>query len=162
MNIAMLFGVITVAIFVLAFLSNRRFGVLALSLAVGSMLAEFWTKWLGKMIDNLGFGILGLPNAATAALVLLIAPLMLLMFGGPKYHGKLQRIISAVATALLTAALLSQPLSRLEGIGGEDFVVYKFMRDWWQYIATVGLVAGLIDVFLLHSAKSSHPKRTKH
>ena len=153
MSIVILFGIIVAVVFALAFVSNRRFGPLALALAAGSMLADFWASGLAIIIGGLGVNTPELPSGLLATVVLLMSPLLLLLFGGPRYSGKYQRIASAAMIALLTAALLVRPLGQYIALDGEALKAYKILHDWWQYVATAGLLIGLIDLFLLHSVK---------
>lgn len=161
MSILILFGIIVAVAFALAFVSNRRFGPLALALAAGSMLADFWASGLAIIIGGLGVNMPELPSGLLATVVLLMSPLLLLLFGGPRYSGKYQRVASAAMIALLTAALLVRPLGQYITLDGETLKFYKILHDWWQYVATVGLLIGLIDLFLLHSVKLPSSKK-KH
>ena len=159
MNVIVLFGAIVLAVFVIAFVSSRRFGPMALALAAGAMLAEIWSEWLAIIIGGFGVEVPGLPHGVIATLIILLAPLFLLLFGGPRYQGKHERAISAVLIALLTAALLVRPLGRYLVLDGDALKAYQMLSDWWQYVVTAGLILGLIDLFLLHSARTSHAKK---
>lgn len=160
MSVAIIFGAILAVVFVIAFVSSRRFGPLALALAAGSLLAELWADWLTIIIGGFGIDVPGLPQGVIATLILLLAPLILLFLGGPRYRGKWERFFSALMIALLTAALLVQPLGKYMQLDGEALAVYQVLSEWWKYVVSVGLVLGLIDVFLLHSAKApEHSKK---
>ena len=159
MSVLILFGTIIVTVFVVSFFSSRRFGPLALALAAGAMLAEMWSEWLVIIIGGLGVEVPGLPHGVIATLIILLAPLFLLLFGGPRYHGKYERIMSAVMISLLTAALLVQPLGRYLVLDGDALKAYQILSDWWQYVVTAGLLLGLVDIFLLHSTRTSHTKK---
>ena len=50
MNVALVFAVILIALFGLAFLTKRRFGVLGLALAAGAMLSSLWAESLTPVI----------------------------------------------------------------------------------------------------------------
>lgn len=161
MSVYILFGAIIAVVFIIAFISSRRFGPMALSLAAGSMLAEMWSEWLVVIIGGLGIDVTGLPQGVIATLIILLAPLLLLLFGGPRYKGKYERVVSAILIALLTAALLVRPLGKYLVLDGDALKVYQMLSDWWQYVVTAGLVLGLVDMFLLHSASAPHVKK-KH
>lgn len=152
MGVIILFCIILSAVFFLSFVFGRRFGPLALSLAAGSMLANFWSSWLAGLISDLGVKIAWLPNGVISALILTMLPLFVLLLGGPKYSKKHQRIISALAIAVFTAALLVVPLGRFITLDSGGFQVYKVLNYWWKYIVSVGLILGLVDLFLLHGA----------
>jgi membrane protein len=159
MSVIILFGAILVAVFMIAFVSSRRFGPLALSLAAGFLLSEWWVSWLTELLDGLKLAVSWLPNGVIAALILTLIPLFTLLLGGPKYQRKQEKIISAVAIAFLTASLLVVPLGKYVSLDGQVMDLYKVFANSWRYIATAGLVFGLVDLFLLHTG--GH-KSSKH
>lgn len=159
MSVIILFGAILVAVFMIAFVSSRRFGPLALSLAAGFLLSEWWVSWLTELLDGLKLAVSWLPNGVIAALILTLIPLFALLLGGPRYQRKHEKIISAVAIAFLTAALLVVPLGKYVSLDGQAMDLYKVFANSWRYIATAGLVLGLVDLFLLHTG--GH-KSSKH
>ena len=161
MSVVVLFGVIIVAIFLLAFVSGRRFGPLVLALAAGAMLAGFWSEWLAVLIGGLGVGVPGLPSGVLATIIITIAPLCLLLLGGPKYQKKYERALAAVMVALVTAALLVKPFGQFMTLDGDALMIYKVLHEWWQVVVTSGLLAGLVDIFMLHTVKAPLNKK-KH
>ena len=42
---------------------------------------------------------------------------------------------------------------------GQALAVYDWLAAMWQYVVTVGLVLGIIDLFLLHNLRKSEPKK---
>ena len=159
MSVALLFGAIVVVVFLVAFISARRFGPLALGLAAGSLLAELWTDWLTTLLEGIGVDISWLPMGVVATVLLLLAPLVILLLGGPRYFARVERVLSACAIALLTAALLVRPLGEYLVLDGQALSVYTWLVSVWQYVVTVGLVLGIVDVFLLHNKKTPHEKK---
>lgn len=160
MSMVLLFGGVAVAVTALAFVLNRRFGVLAL--AAGALLAELWAEWLAGVIGGLGVSnVAGLPNGVVATIILTVGPLVLLLVTGPKGPGKLLRLISAVLVGALAAAVLVRPLGKFMTLDAEAMKTYKLLSDWWRYAATVGLVAGLLDMSLPLRAKAPAAKKTK-
>lgn len=151
MSIIILFGAILAIVFTIAFVSSRRFGPLALSLAAGFLLSEWWASWLTGLLDGLKLAVSWLPNGVIAALTLTLIPLFALLLGGPRYQRKHEKIISAVAIAFLTASLLVVPLGKYVSLDGHALDLYKIFANNWRYIATLGLVCGVIDLFMLHT-----------
>lgn len=151
MSIIILFGAILAIVFTIAFVSSRRFGPLALSLAAGFLLSEWWASWLTGLLDGLKLAVSWLPNGVIAALTLTLIPLFALLLGGPRYQRKHEKIISAVAIAFLTASLLVVPLGKYVSLDGQALDLYKIFANNWRYIATLGLVCGVIDLFMLHT-----------
>ena len=162
MSVVLLFGGVAVAVTALAFVLNRRFGVLALALAAGALLAELWAEWLAGVIGGLGVSnVAGLPNSVVATIILTVGPLVLLLITGPKGHGKLLRLISSVLIGVLAAAVLVRPLGNFMSLDAEAIKTYKLLSDWWYYVATVGLVVGLVDMSVPLKAKAPAAKKTK-
>jgi membrane protein len=151
MSIIILFGAILAIVFTIAFVSSRRFGPLALSLAAGFLLSEWWASWLTGLLDGLKLAVNWLPNGVIAALTLTLIPLFTLLLGGPRYQRKHEKIISAVAIAFLTASLLVVPLGKYVSLDGQALDLYKIFANNWRYVATLGLVCGVIDLFMLHT-----------
>ena len=159
MSVAILFGVIVAVIFAAAFVSSRRFGPLALALAAGFLLAEWWSSWLGSILDGFGMELDWLPNGVIAVLLLLLAPLFALLASGPKYQKKHMKIVSAAGIAFLAAALLVMPLGKFMSLDGQALELYKMFAGAWRYIATTGLVLGVVDLFLAHTASGHASKK---
>lgn len=151
MSVIILFGAILVTVFVVAFVSSRRFGPLALSLATGFLLSEWWGNWLTGVLDGLKIETGLLPNGVISGLVLTLVPLIMLLLSGPRYQKKHERIVSAIGIAFLTAALLVVPLGKYISLDGQALELYKIFANNWRYVATFGLVCGLIDIFSLHT-----------
>lgn len=152
MSIIILFGAILAIVFTIAFVSSRRFGPLALALAAGFLLSEWWASWLTGLLDGLKLAVSWLPNGVIAALTLTLIPLFTLLLGGPRYQRKHEKIISAVAIAFLTASLLVVPLGKYVSLDGQALDLYKIFANNWRYVATLGLVCGVIDLFMLHTS----------
>lgn len=162
MSVVLLFGGVAVAVAALVFVLNRRFGVLALALAAGVLLAELWAEWLAGVIGGLGVSsVAGLPNGVIATIILTVGPLVLLLITGPKGLGKLLRLVSAVLVGMLAAAVLVRPLGKFMTLDAEAMKTYKLLSDWWYYVATVGLVVGLVDMSVPLKAKPPAAKKTK-
>lgn len=162
MSVVLLFGGVAVAVTALVFVLNRRFGVLALALAAGVLLAELWAEWLAGVIGGLGVSsVVGLPNGVIATIILTVGPLVLLLITGPKGPGKLLRLVSAVLVGVLAAAVLVRPLGKFMTLDAEAMKTYKLLSDWWYYVATVGLVVGLVDMSVPLKAKPPAAKKPK-
>lgn len=159
MSVAILFGVIVAVIFAAVFVSSRRFGPLALALATGFLLAEWWSNWLSSILDGFGMELNWLPNGVIAVLLLLLAPLFALLASGPKYQKKHMKIVSAAGIAFLAAALLVMPLGKFMSLDGQALELYKMFAGAWRYIATTGLVLGVVDLFLAHTASGRSSKK---
>lgn len=156
MEISLLFGLIVVAVSLCAFLSARRFGVLALGLAAGFVLAELWTDWLAGLIAHLD--VLWLPHGVVATIILLLAPLGLLLIGGPRYKGRIDRLLAALMVGLLASVFLVKPMGRFMTLDGEALRIYSWLLSYWPYVVTAGLVLGVVDIFLMNASKKDSAK----
>ena len=162
MNVVVIFVIIVVALFVIAFATKRRFGVLGLALAAGAMLSSLWTKELTPLVEQSGVVSITLPPLASlvaAALVLL--PAVLLFFSGPVYKDKGARVIGSLAFAVLALALLLEPLGSalvLQDIGKQ---IYDFFVENKVYIVTAGLVFALFDILATKTPRH-HKESLKH
>lgn len=154
MEVAIIFLIIIAVVFAGVFLSGRRLGPLALALAAGSILSTIWADSLTIIISGLGFEVPGLPYGVISTVIIVLLPMLVLLFGGPRYLKKVQRVFAALLVSALAAALLVHPLGSYMTLDGASLETYELMLDWWPYLVTVGLVMGLVDLFLLHSVKA--------
>lgn len=160
MNVAIVFAVVLLILFILAFLTKRRFGVLGLALAAGSMLSELWAAKLTPLVHDAGLVVQSPPLLTLVSVVLVLLPALLLLFSGPSYRDMPKRIIGAFLFAALAFALLIQPLGSGMVLQGEGRVVYEFFDTNRVYIVTAGLIIALLDLLSVHTGKAL--KRDKH
>lgn len=148
MSFVVIFLIVIASLFGLAFFTKRRFGVLGLALAAGTILAGFWVDDLTPLIAQAGFVLVKPPlhSLVTAGLTLL--PAVLLLFSGPTYKSMPQRIGGALAFAVLATALLLDPLGSALIIDGVGKSVYDYMVMHKTLFITIGLVLAVLDVFL--------------
>lgn len=162
MNVVIIFLIVVVALFVVAFATKRRFGVLGLALAAGAMLSSLWSEKLTPLVEQTGVVSIVLPpleSLVAAALVLL--PAVLLFFSGPTYKNIGHRVMGSFAFAILALALLLEPLGSalvLQDIGKQ---IYDFFVENRVYIVTVGLVFALFDILATKTPKH-HKESAKH
>ena len=146
MNVAIVFGIILIALFGLAFLTKRRFGVLGLALAAGAMLSSLWADSLTPVIANAGFVVDKPPLITVVAVGLVLLPAVILLFSGPSYKDMPLRIVGAFAFAALAVALLIEPLGSALVLLDEGKTVYDFFVEYRVYIVTAGLILALLDI----------------
>jgi len=150
---------VLVAMFVIAYLTKRRFGVLGLALAAGAVISTIWTDmasgWLGSHDLNLDLGF----QSGLAAAGLTLAPAMLLLFSGPTYSGQLKRIVGAGLFALLAAAFMVQPIGSALVLTDEARQTYELIESNRDLIIGIGLIVAIFDVFM---TKTPKPPKSKH
>src|SRR5258708_6096136 len=110
MSFLVIFLVIIGALFLTAFLTKRRFGVLGLALAAGAMLSTLWVGDLTPIIASAGIILVRPPLESVVSAGLILLPAVLLLSSGSTYKSMLQRVIGAALFAMLATSLLLEPL----------------------------------------------------
>ena len=159
MNVAIVYFVVLLILFILSYLSKRRFGVLGLALAAGAMLSDLWAEKLTPLVASTGLEITAPPLITIVGVLLVLLPAVLLLFSGPSYHYRWERVLGALLFATLATALLIGPLGSGLLLIGDS----KEMYDWFfanrVYIVTLGLIAALVDLLF---AKTPKHTKSKH
>jgi hypothetical protein len=161
MNVAIVFIVVIVVLFALAFITKRKFGVLGLALAAGSMLSELWAAQLTPVVRDAGIIVQSPPLLTLVSVVLVLLPALLLLFSGPSYHEMPMRVIGAFLFAALAFALLIEPLGSALVLQGQGRTVYEFFDTNRVYIVTAGLIIAIVDLLGTHTSRGFR-KPAKH
>ena len=156
MNVAIVFIVVLLLLFGLAYATKRRFGVLGLALAAGSMLSELWADKLTPLVAEAGVIVERPPLITVVSVTLVLLPAILLLFSGPSYREMPMRLLGAFLFAALAFALLIEPLGSALVLQGEGKQVYDIVSDNRVYIVTAGLILALFDLLGTHTARRSH------
>lgn len=144
-----------VVLFIIAYITKRRFGMLGLALATGAMLSALWVKDLTPFIASTGVELVRPPLESVVSVVLILLPALLLLTSGPSYQTTPRRVFGAIAFALLAGVLLLEPLGSaliIEGVGQQ---VYVWLVQNRQIIITFCLVVAFIDLLLTKTPKHS-------
>jgi hypothetical protein len=160
MNVAFVFSIVLMLLFILAFLTKRRFGVLGLALAAGAMISSLWAVKLTPFVEQAGVTISAPPLLTLVSVSLVLLPAILLLFSGPTYKDLVSRAIGAFLFASLALALLIEPLGSGLVLIGQSREVYDFFETNRVYIVTVGLVVALGDIFFTKTPRRH--KSDKH
>jgi hypothetical protein len=160
MNVALVFIIVLVLLFVLAFFTKRRFGVLGLALAAGAMISSLWAQTLTPIIEQAGVSVNAPPLLTLVSVALVLLPAVLLLFSGPSYKEFVPRVVGALLFASLALALLVEPLGSGLILQGQGKDVYDFFATNRVYIVTIGLIIALGD--LLFTKTPKHHKSEKH
>jgi len=100
--------ILVVGLFLLSFLTKRRFGVLGLALCAGMLLSTSWTNVLTPIVAEQGITLLSPPLQSVVAATLILLPPIVLLFSGPTYNKMAGRIVGSIAFTLLALVLLLQ------------------------------------------------------
>lgn len=160
MEIIIIYLIIVIVLFTATFITKRRFGLLGLALAAGSILSGIWGYNAGLVASLLGIPTSALSTAVVSAFILLL-PAGVLLFHGSRYKTLVGRIIGASLFTLLATAFLVEPLSHVLMPQGFGANVYDWLVDNSTTIIGAGLIAAIVDLFLTKPAHL-HNKHHKH
>lgn len=159
MQVIIVFSILALVLFASAFLTGRRFGLLGLALAAGSILSEIWNTDAGLIVSATGLVPSGpITDTVTLALLVLLPPAVLL-FHGTTYRSHIPRIIGAFLFTLLALAFLIQPLGHslsLQGLGAD---VFNWLDTNRVVIISVGIILAVVDLFMTNPAHMKEKRK---
>lgn len=161
MTLLILF-VIAVALFTLAYMTKRRFGVLGLALAAGLVLSNQLATEFATFLRLGDFPVEPLSHKSAAIVFLILAPALVLLFSGPKYTDKRAAIAGSVTFAVFGTVLLLAPLTM--SLPLTDVSMMPLMSQIAQNSPTIiatALIVAVVDTMLAHSKKPLD-KKARH
>lgn len=144
---------IGVALFTLAFLTKRRFGVLGLALAAGVLISSNWAALLTPFLEDQGLSVQFIPFSVFVQSTLILIPPLLLLIGGPTYEKTWGRLLGSLLFAVLAVIFLLQPLGDSLRLDGVSLEVYQWVSSKQNIIVVIGLILAVIDLLF---ARSKH------
>lgn len=151
---------IFLALFALAFITKRRFGVLGLGLAAGVVLQQLMGAGLAGLLESQGVPIEPLSYNTAAQIFLILVPALTLLSGGPKYRDSKGAVIGSTAFSLLATLFILGPLTRdLPTLDTSVRTVLDFIAEWKNILVAGGVVAAVVDMVLAQGPKL--PRRGK-
>ncbi len=162
MNVAIVFAILAVALFGVAYVSKRRFGLLGLALATGSLLSGLWGYDAGLVMSGIGIFPKGSITTAATLAIIVVLPAILLLFHGYSYKNIVGRIIGSTLFMLLALAFLVQPLGQAFSLEGVGVNFYQLLANNRDTIISLGLVIAVVDLFLTKPARMHENKKGKH
>lgn len=160
MSFIVVVGIFAAVLFVCMYFTRRRLGVLGLALAAGAMLSTLWTDSATPVVAQAGVELVRPPLEAVVATALTLLPAFILLFGGPTYKLKPQRLLGSIVFAVLAVALLLEPFGSALVIDATGKPVYEFLKEYQNSIVTIGLIAAIVDLLITRNPK--HPKEHAH
>ena len=148
MNLAIVLGICLAVLFVLAYVTKRRFGVLGLALTAGATLSNMWAMQATPYVEKAGLVLVSPPLESVVAAVIILLPAVILLFSGPKYHEGPFRIVGAAAFALLASAFLLAPLGNALVLPADSQKLFDILSDNRIWIITAGIVFAVIDLLM--------------
>jgi hypothetical protein len=140
------------------FAANRRFGVLGLALAAGSLLSSNWTGTLTPFIEQQGVVVVAPPLGIIVATALILAPATILLFNGPSYHVLWQRLLGSVAFTLLALAFLVDPLKLALQLEGPGLSLINAVDTYASIIIVAGIIGAVADILFTGRHKGKKEK----
>lgn len=150
-------------LFVVAYVSKRRFGLLALGLTAGSVLAQQLSNDVSLFVTALGVNLSPLTDLAAASLILMIVPVLLLAITGPKVGGVRARLIGAIGLALFGGVLVLPILAALQSNDQSLSPLVASVLPNTAWLTSIGVLLALLDAARKHKAPvDPHAKGGKH
>jgi hypothetical protein len=147
MIVVAIFAALAVALFLGAFMSKRRFGLLGLALTAGATLSNIWSYDAGLVVSSTGLVPDGpLTNAIALSLIVLL-PAIVLLFHGYTYKENAARVIGSLLFMMLALAFLVEPIGFALPLQGVAADVYNWLVANRELIISIGVVLAIIDLF---------------
>ena len=155
MSFIVVFVITLLILFASVYVTKRRFGILGLALAAGSVISSMWVTSLTPIIANAGIIIVSPPLKTVVAATLILTPAIILLFRGPTYKSRIHRIIAASAFAVLAVAFLLETMGSALVIDSAGRQVYLFILEKKSLIITFALIFAVADIFMTKTPKHS-------
>ncbi len=161
MFIAVIIGV-AVVLFLGAFFSKRRFGLLGLALTAGATLSTIWDEYANMLVAALGQFPKGPTTEAIVLSLLVLLPAILLLFHGYTYKSLVPRLVGSALFAVLAVAFLVVPIGHAIPLEGESAALYKTLLSHKDLIVSVGVSLAVADLFFTKPAPKHERSSKKH
>jgi hypothetical protein len=149
----------SVLLFLITFLTKRRYGILAMALGTGYLISTNWAGTVTPFIEQQGVVLVSPPLASVVSTALTLLPPLLLLFSGPKYSDMMSRIIASAAFTALAVAFLLVPFGSALLLEGQALDIFNTVKQWQSVIIVVGLIAAVLDVMLYKPPKDKDKKK---
>lgn len=152
MALAVIGGLVTL-LFAVAFFTRRRFGILGLGLATGSVIAQNGSGIIAGLMEHYRLETFGMAYPVVATILLIMLPVIILLAGGPRYSNKKTAAIAAGGFALLGLIFVFGPLSSLLSFQDQFTREAAVLITKWQWLIVIaGLAIALFDVLQIHTS----------
>lgn len=161
MPVALILAGLAVALFIGAYITKRRFGLLGLALTAGATLSTIWDYDAGLLVSATGLVPPGSLTTAVTLSIITLLPAVVLLFHGYTYKEKFARAVGAALFALLAVAFLVEPLQYILTLEGQAAQVYNWVLAHRGAIISIGVVLAIIDLFFTKPAPLAEKKSGK-
>lgn len=161
MNVAVVVGGVAVVLFLLAYFTRRRFGVLGLALAAGYVLSKVWEASIPGWAVQIPLEMGVVDSVTIVTLVIILLPSVVLLLGGPSYRTVRGRLLGSLLYAVLAVVFSLGALEHSLVLMGQGRVVFELLVEYQQYILTLALGVSIIDIVYARSSVGAKPSK-KH
>lgn len=160
MSLAIIVGTVLV-LFALSLFSKRRFGLLGLGLAAGSILSSLWIDTAEFMVSASGVIPAGVMSKFVASMILLLLPALVLLFKGYSYKTLTGRLVGSLLFTVLALAFLANPMAKALILDGPAQQIVSFFIQNGSLIIGAGLMLAVFDIFVSKSG-GGVPHKSRH
>lgn len=144
-NATVIIAILLLALFALVLITGRRFGILGLGLAAGTLLASQTLAPLETVFQLFQEFLGGISPAQAATILLLLTPSLVLMFSkGPKYGSIKGRVFGALLFVVMAAFAILPFVMNLMEIPNE---VKNIVMTSHTLALVIGVVIAVVDYF---------------
>lgn len=161
MTFLIVLGIYFAALFAIFFVMKRSFGLPALGLAAGSLLAGMWAGDLTPVIAQAGVVITSPPLLSIVKIGLTLLPAFLLMARSKQVHGLFERIGNSLLFSLLAVMLTYGAFASAVVLDSQSATIVQQLLPYSQIITTICLVAAIVNILVSHThhAKPGRPHK---
>lgn len=141
------------ALFLVSFMTKRRFGVLGLALSAGALLSLHWSDVLTPFLESQGIKLAAPPLSILVQMSLVLIPPLLLLFSGPTYTKMLPRVVGSLAFMALAVTFLEEILAATLILSGPSTLGFQFLHEHKSELIVVGVIGAIIDVLLTRKSR---------
>lgn len=139
---------LALALFAVAFISKRRFGIIGLALSAGLVLSQVWSYEAILIASIFGFGS-GESGPSMIKILVILLPSLILMLHGGKCKTSIGRFVGALAFTVLAVAFIIEPLGYILSLNGSMADAYMRFVNQKNLIIGAGTILAVIDVFMI-------------
>lgn len=156
------FAVLAIVLFLGAFISKRRFGLLGLALTAGATLSTIWSYDAGLVVSSTGLVPEGVITQAVTQSLVVLLPAIILLFHGYTHKNRISRTIGSLLFTVLALAFLVEPIGYALPLEGTGAQVYDLLKSYKDVIISVGVILAVVDLFFTKPAHLAEKAAKKH
>lgn len=161
MTFLIVLGIYFAILFAIFFVMKRSFGLPALGLAAGALLAGMWAGDLTPLIAQAGFAITSPPLLSIVEIGLTLLPAFLLMPRSKQVHGLMERVGDSLLFALLATMLTYSAFASAVVLDSQSAAIVQQFLPYSQIIITICLILAIVSILVghTHHAKPGRPHK---